>query len=76
LWNGTEYIAGYHWFHRPLVLARLDANGNLRARSLLNHVSIANGTLEWYGTNLAAVWDDIRYGNYEVSMARFVNACE
>jgi hypothetical protein len=40
------------------------------------HPNIGRAKLAWDGTSLAAAWSDTRYGNQEISLARFAPDCQ
>jgi hypothetical protein len=79
LWNGSEYLATFWWVQPRLTFARLSPTGALIGRYTMEawtHPNIGRAKLAWDGTILAAAWSDTRYGNQEISLARFAPDCQ
>lgn len=79
LWNGSEYLATFWWGEPRLTLARLSPTGALLGRYIIKaatHPTIGPANLAWNGTILAAAWSVTRYGNPEISLARFAPDCQ
>jgi hypothetical protein len=81
IWSGSEYLATF-WasgIDSRLSFARLTGAGALIGRYTLTtstYPYVGHGNITWDGTALAGVWTDDRYGNSELSLRRFLPACQ